>query len=647
MDRDNAAADVSKGGRIKKGRILDPDRCLTDVLELTLPSKKKLMKKNVKREIVVEYARDSETGKRVISNPRRHGDRKKQKSQLENNENMTTSFPEHQLCMEIDSEGSHKDAEHILENNEKDLKAMISECEKLTLSQKDKSESSKWTDRLEKASAIDGWVDGFYKPLLPSETKDAASANIIHIDRRPVLHSKKCPKCKSSELECQIVDEDCIIVTVKDREEALTEFMMAWNKRKILKLPKDLCTRYLKTNKELLIVSEKIESSFKEMSITETDAEVHSWIEEIKLLASVDHSVETDATLSEKAEYILLAAMSKEDQQVQVLPELQQLPVPLISKLRFKDIPSSKTGRVSRLTQLSEKYYSFDDSFHTAHGELIMCIIDMVKRQIEKMCYNMSHYSFLIKKIADRSKWRHVLRKLISKEKATLSLCIDSYESCLQLNDPCSVMTKKIKEDILAGNFPWRRVHELSGNVDIADKRLIVQWCLVRDRLSEEKNIIIKEMHSYLSYYKDVVMPNLEKEQRDIAEGLWNCLGSDSNKDNHQEDNKMRYQPADLRKDVLSGIHAVLSRGRAFAAQKISDGMFWFKKIFAEVSSCSEGPTENLPSSFTREIKLLSRQYFSEESSDSETDNDFINENEDDTDSDEQFISNDSNIDND
>eukprot|EP00794_Sanderia_malayensis_P015625 gene15625-17202_t len=710
MDRDNAAADVSKGGRIKKGRILDPDRCLTDVLELTLPSKKKLMKKNVKREIVVEYARDSETGKRVISNPRRHGDRKKQKSQLENNENMTTSFPEHQLCMEIDSEGSHKDAEHILENNEKDLKAMISECEKLTLSQKDKSESSKWTDRLEKASAMwekhrnyiaecaleiesfsgslnicencnvknpeircldcadskflciscdelvhekfplhdrDGWVDGFYKPLLPSETKDAASANIIHIDRRPVLHSKKCPKCKSSELECQIVDEDCIIVTVKDREEALTEFMMAWNKRKILKLPKDLCTRYLKTNKELLIVSEKIESSFKEMSITETDAEVHSWIEEIKLLASVDHSVETDATLSEKAEYILLAAMSKEDQQVQVLPELQQLPVPLISKLRFKDIPSSKTGRVSRLTQLSEKYYSFDDSFHTAHGELIMCIIDMVKRQIEKMCYNMSHYSFLIKKIADRSKWRHVLRKLISKEKATLSLCIDSYESCLQLNDPCSVMTKKIKEDILAGNFPWRRVHELSGNVDIADKRLIVQWCLVRDRLSEEKNIIIKEMHSYLSYYKDVVMPNLEKEQRDIAEGLWNCLGSDSNKDNHQEDNKMRYQPADLRKDVLSGIHAVLSRGRAFAAQKISDGMFWFKKIFAEVSSCSEGPTENLPSSFTREIKLLSRQYFSEESSDSETDNDFINENEDDTDSDEQFISNDSNIDND
>eukprot|EP00794_Sanderia_malayensis_P000837 gene837-134_t len=289
MDRDNAAADVSKGGRIKKGRILDPDRCLTDVLELTLPSKKKLMKKNVKREIVVEYARDSETGKRVISNPRRHGDRKKQKSQLENNENMTTSFPEHQLCMEIDSEGSHKDAEHILENNEKDLKAMISECEKLTLSQKDKSESSKWTDRLEKASAMwekhrnyiaecaleiesfsgslnicencnvknpeircldcadskflciscdelvhekfplhdrDGWVDGFYKPLLPSETKDAASANIIHIDRRPVLHSKKCPKCKSSELECQIVDEDCIIVTVKGRFDLKKYFML-------------------------------------------------------------------------------------------------------------------------------------------------------------------------------------------------------------------------------------------------------------------------------------------------------------------------------------------------------------------------------------------------------------------------------------
>eukprot|EP00794_Sanderia_malayensis_P000964 gene964-280_t len=231
-----------------------------------------------------------------------------------------------------------------------------------------------------------------------------------------------------------------------DREEALTEFMMAWNKRKILKLPKDLCTRYLKTNKELLIVSEKIESAFKEMSITETDAE---------------------------------------------------------------------TG---------------------LNG--------------------------------------NVLRKLISKEKATLSLFIDSYESCLQLNDPYSIMTKKIKEDILAGNFPWRRVHELSGNVDIADKRLIVQWCLVCDRLSEEKNIIIKEMHSYLSHYKDVVMPNLEKEQRDIAEGLWNCLGSDSNKDNHQEDNKMRYQPADLRKDVLSGIHAVLSRGRAFAAQKISNGMF-------------------------------------------------------------------------
>eukprot|EP00794_Sanderia_malayensis_P000960 gene960-276_t len=209
MDKDNAAADGSKGGKIKKGRILDPDRCLTDVLELTLPSKKKLMKKNVTREIVVEYASDSETDKRVISNPRRHGDRKKQKSQLENNENMTTSFPEHQLCMEIDSEGSHKDAEHIPENNEKDLKAMISECEKLTLSQKDKPESSKWTDRLEKASAmwekhrnfiaecalemcvplnicencnrrLGGWL---YKPLLPAEAKDAASANIIHIGK--------------------------------------------------------------------------------------------------------------------------------------------------------------------------------------------------------------------------------------------------------------------------------------------------------------------------------------------------------------------------------------------------------------------------------------------------------------------------------
>lgn len=44
-----------------------------------------------------------------------------------------------------------------------------------------------------------------------------------------------------------------------------------------------------------------------------------------------------------------------------------------------------------------------------------------------------------------------------------------------------------------------------------------MQWSMIRDRLKEEQEILVREMHGYLSFYKDTVMPLLEKKKKNIS----------------------------------------------------------------------------------------------------------------------------------
>lgn len=76
---------------------------------------------------------------------------------------------------------------------------------------------------------------------------------------------------------------------------------------------------------------------------------------------------------------------------------------------------------------------------------------------------SLEKYSYFLLEIghlclsSDRSKWRHVLRKLISKEKLILHEHVRVYEECVLMNEPSSILTEKDKEGIENGDFPWKR----------------------------------------------------------------------------------------------------------------------------------------------------------------------------------------------
>eukprot|EP00794_Sanderia_malayensis_P003922 gene3922-4467_t len=347
-----------------------------------------------------------------------------------------------------------------------------------------------------------------------------------------------------------------------DQEEVLTEFMMAWNKRKIVNQAKNLYLRFAKTSKQLDLTSKKIENCLIEIGMSLSSVNIDVWVQEIKMLVSAtSHAV--DSPLSNKAEYISLASLVNNEGNLCISPDILHMKVPHMETLKFHGIPRKRPDQVKLLVERIAEFEEVDDSFHDAYGEVLTCVKEKLEKQIERIHYNIVHHSFLIKKVADRSKWRHVLRRLICKEKEKLNCHLQVYEECLALNDPLQMLTLNDKEDISNGKFPWR-AHQLSNNVDIANKRLIVQWWMAR------------------------------------------------------------YEAVNMSSDVLRGMLAEINRGIVFATDRNCDGLFWFKKVtglefIAETEEDIQEYDKNdseLPFSLINEIRNLSKEMLQEDDMD-------------------------------
>eukprot|EP00794_Sanderia_malayensis_P004099 gene4099-4655_t len=782
-------------GKQTRHKKLDTKECLSDILELTVPAKKKAEGKKAHNSPIYEYARDPKTGKRNITNSQVSSAKRKTPSRKPKKIDDSEAYtPDSGLTLDDQNliEITEEKTDAVVEKNRKeDLELLIAACEELTFSREETSSSSNWTQRVERESSMweryrnliteeffmlqsfgssaqacehcgekppsirclqcdsakflcfscdifihernplhdrDAWVDGHYKSLLPTEALDATK-QIIEIDKTPLLHSKRCPKCFESNLQSHILPETCIIVNTRGRYDLSKYFVRCnscshtvdpfsfkslfkvklwpgspesgayffdqevfslWNsfskrmpgssenafimslndisvekgrckeihpqtftksfkewkyfsfemeqfqeknwmmcptcsisqhschvdgnfkvyrykgagrKRKenyyagIFVQSNESVNEFLtetyqyrgginvkviwdgewqagagrstgeeteQTSKQLDLTSKKIENCLIEIGMSLSSVNIDVWVEEIKMLVSAtSHAV--DSPLSNKAEYILLASLVNNEGNLCISPDILHMKVPHMETLKFHGIPRKRPDQVKLLVERIAEFEEVDDSFHDAYGEVLTCVKEKLEKQIERIHYNIVHHSFLIKKVADRSKWRHVLRRLICKEKEKLDCHLQVYEECLALNDPLQMLTLSDKEDISNGKFPWR-AHQLNNNA------------------SEETN--------------------------ETAAGALELSA--------------RYEAVNMSRDVLQGMLAEINPGIVFATDRICDGLFWFKKVtglefIAETEEDIQEYDKNdseLPSSLISEIRNLSEEMLQEDDMD-------------------------------
>ncbi|XP_065072071.1 uncharacterized protein LOC135696565 isoform X2 [Rhopilema esculentum] len=392
------------------------------------------------------------------------------------------------------------------------------------------------------------------------------------------------------------------------RDDAITEFAMYWNKRKVDKMAellhrrfKQVCQKERKAIDDINLKSSEVDQSRAPL-----------WKNEAVALAQVSQNALVDVNISQIEELILLA-IQLNCQNKLTPPQGRVVPLSMIERLRVNNLklrilakPLNKL--LNKYEMLDAKFFS--ESHQVSENEIRDCVcrlIPVYQQKLQGLVYSNLHISQNINRLADSSKKRRKLRLKVANQKSLLKDLVNEYNSQILAMDLAGDHPVCKMEDVEKQKFPWHKESSKDATVDPEVKQELLTIHLLVERIKEEKVLLRSEMHNYLTYYKDLVIPPLKEKAAHLQELLSQLCSCDASS-----------MDAGISTGCDCGIKrgelSLILQGISYAIEQIKRGQIWFKDILAS--------SEKVPS-FIQEFPNVDELFDPDSSSDSELSVDF------------------------
>lgn len=234
----------------------------------------------------------------------------------------------------------------------------------------------------------------------------------------------------------------------ENREEHITEMMASWNKNKIRGLAKDLVRRYRKNTTNIKESRSDMKKFIESLTPQPSESQLQIWVKEIKMTALGVKRKQSKAVISsmEKFVYYLKDCCD-------IFPEFSKS---IIEKLLFPvhtDVGLGETIAISKRVGFVKSHLDNED---INESDILMhynnvkdrIILPQLQNHIESKFFEKTRWKAAIKKLADTSKRRHIMRVKLATTVKSLKETIVDY--CL-----VSKCDNDVKERIESGSFPW------------------------------------------------------------------------------------------------------------------------------------------------------------------------------------------------
>ncbi|XP_048586080.1 uncharacterized protein LOC116618382 isoform X3 [Nematostella vectensis] len=340
------------------------------------------------------------------------------------------------------------------------------------------------------------------------------------------------------------------------REELLTEHAQKWNQRKIESLPRSLAQRYSKAEKRIEGLTQEISEK-----LAGVDASFEEWKAEVIAVARAEEKSASTIYKTSPEEDMLLGHIQSLGERAS--PTHRQL-------LKVFDIASKRKKELVAPCSLS---FDVDGTETRLKGKTLAYL----KQRIVAAHYAISQAAYNMSKMTDSGKQRSKLRKKISQTKTEAAVLVDAWEKL-----DCRKISMSQME---VGQFPWCDRHEDDSAIPVRTKRLLVDLEMERRRYTEERQVVKREMRSFLLYYCRNLLPSLELQKEKLEDFLAGDTGNqvlpiDITTEPPQQ--RRRYESNSLREGVLRGKLALVQQGIEFAMRQISSGFSSFAPVLNE-----------------------------------------------------------------
>ncbi|XP_048581071.1 uncharacterized protein LOC116618759 isoform X3 [Nematostella vectensis] len=340
------------------------------------------------------------------------------------------------------------------------------------------------------------------------------------------------------------------------REELLTEHAQKWNQRKIESLPRSLAQRYSKAEKRIEGLTQEISEK-----LAGVDASFEEWKAEVIAVARAEEKSASTIYKTSPEEDMLLGHIQSLGERAS--PTHRQL-------LKVFDIASKRKKELVAPCSLS---FDVDGTETRLKGKTLAYL----KQRIVAAHYAISQAAYNMSKMTDSGKQRSKLRKKISQTKTEAAVLVDAWEKL----DGRKISMSQME----VGQFPWCDRHEDDSAIPVRTKRLLVDLEMERRRYTEERQVVKREMRSFLLYYCRNLLPSLELQKEKLEDFLAGDTGNqvlpiDITTEPPQQ--RRRYESNSLREGVLRGKLALVQQGIEFAMRQISSGFSSFAPVLNE-----------------------------------------------------------------
>jgi len=288
----------------------------------------------------------------------------------------------------------------------------------------------------------------------------------------------------------------------ENREETLTEMILFWNKRKIEAQAEYLVKKYKKVQADLTQHQTDVRTALEKFDIRLNFTELKNEIQAIACKVTVPST----ASLTDSAKIMLLFHSLKGQANTEEFSFLASIcpNLPDVSVLNIPLLQKKKDVKIKMLRDLIKSYGPHDPN------DVLSLVTVGYQRMMENIYFEKVHWLTRIKKIADTSKQRFVLRKKASKATTAMQNLVTLYNEFAR--------DKVVYDDVIKGSFKWvidlQQSRYPRGFTDI-EKRCVLISQLKKQRCEEELLILQLEMRKYLRFYGNKCLA-MEQEIRDL-----------------------------------------------------------------------------------------------------------------------------------
>lgn len=283
----------------------------------------------------------------------------------------------------------------------------------------------------------------------------------------------------------------------ENREETITEMVFAWNKRKILKTSSELRRRYIKNESELAKTTDALKIIKNDMNV-DCDETIVQWLEEIQKCARGIKNTRHRKLLSDVEKALLLIDNLQDSSYASLINSSMVFLKQIKSNLYYRLLEFDRARKDDELARLLPQIT--ETSLKEAYRSLLHDIWKpLLEQQIEKLFLEKVVIGSQIKKVADTSKRRHVMRGKQATVNKKIKDILDEYCLLFSLN------VKTVFESCEKGVFAWQNVHDVSITGSAVDRRVCVEKWLRQNHFLEERVILQNEMKNCLKFYHDKI----------------------------------------------------------------------------------------------------------------------------------------------